>query len=418
MRVQQVVHHAQQRRLTLAADAYFSQCEVVESGHITCAISAMNIADNDALAIEWAIHNSQMLLNSAENLGQEENKDNVPRPGNKMRQRHRITIAKDVGNMLIEIAAQNADTTTVNLWIDALKVSLGTEHTHAVFKCMQEAYLAGTKDAYVRLQARIWLARSSRNTAKHQLASHTNACSTLLDMLENDNNCQAMYSRHLLQKEIISVSNEVQRNNARIHAAATAYYYADINSQKQDSMATSRLLPSSAGACENNYANEHHIHISERATRVSISVYLDIVQAIRQHNVRLHPLSTVSKTHPYRLCEYDTETGEYSCVLYREDAMNFIHSYNVRGPCVQEDFILWLVDSGTTSFLSNLLRHMFIQIPCNTTINGVGQAVCDTCAPLILHCISEDDLTYISIHGPHVYYMPHLKFPILSTGIL
>ncbi len=153
-------------------------------------------------------------------------------------------------------------------------------------------------------------------------------------------------------------------------------------------------------------------------TRVSISVYLDIVQAIRQHAVQVHPLSTVSKTHPYRLCEYDTATGEYACILYREDALNFIHSYNVRGPGAQEDFILWLVDSGTTSFLSNLLRHMFIQIPCHTTITGVGQAVCDTCAPLILHCISEDDLTYISIHGEHVYYMPHMKFPILSTGKL
>ena len=370
MRVQQVVQHAQQRRLTLAADAYFSQCEVVESGRITCAISAMNIADNDELAIEWAIHNSQMLLNSAEDLGQEENKDNVPHPGNKMRQRNRITIAKDVGNMLIEIAAQNADTTTVNLWIDALKVSLGTEHTHAVFKCMQEAYLAGTKDAYVRLHARIWLARSSRNTAKHQLASHTNACSTLLDMLGNDNNCQAMYSRHLLQKETISVSNEVQRNNARIHADAIAYYYANINSQKQDSMAISRLLPSSAGACENNYANEHHIHISERATRVSISVYLDIVQAIRQHNVRLHPLSTVSKTHPYRLCEYDTETGEYACVLYREDAMNFyIHTMyeghvsrkiSFCGSLTQELQVSYLISSGICSYKYLVTRQSMV----------------------------------------------------------
>ncbi len=59
----------------------------------------------------------------------------------------------------------------VNLWIDALKVSLGSEHTHVVFKCMQEAYLAGTKDACARLRAKIWLARSSRNTAQYQLAS-------------------------------------------------------------------------------------------------------------------------------------------------------------------------------------------------------------------------------------------------------
>jgi hypothetical protein len=160
------------------------------------------------------------------------------------------------------------------------------------------------------------------------------------------------------------------------------YYYATINPRTHDNMSGDRHLQSS------------------------------------QHDVQVHPLSTVSKTHPYRLCEYDTATGEYACILYREDALNFIHSYNVRGPGTQEDFILWLVDSGTTSSLSNLIRHMFIQIPCHTKINGVGQAVCDTCAALILHCISEDDLTYISIHGEHVYYMSHMKFPILSTGKL
>jgi hypothetical protein len=55
-----------------------------------------------------------------------------------------------VGNSELSDAAHAkiADTTTVNLWIDALKVSLGSEHTHAVFKSMQEAFLAGTKDAF------------------------------------------------------------------------------------------------------------------------------------------------------------------------------------------------------------------------------------------------------------------------------
>jgi uncharacterized protein (UPF0262 family) len=71
-------------------------------------------------------------------------------------------------------------------------------------------------------------------------------------------------------------------------------------------MARDQHLPSSTGVGEDNHANKHRIHISERVTRVNISVYLDIVQAIRQHDVQLHPLRTVSKTHPYRLCEYHT----------------------------------------------------------------------------------------------------------------
>ena len=277
MRVQQTVQHAQQRRLTLAAEAScdFSQCEIVSSGNHTRDILAIKIAIDDDVAVEWAIQNSRMLRNSAENLGQEEN--HIPHHGNKIREKNRVDIANDVGSMLIDIAAQNADTTTVNLWIDALKVSLGSEHTNAVFKCMQEAYLAGTKDAYARLRAKIWLARSSRNTAQYQLASRSNACSTLLDILENDINCQAAYSRHLLQKETISVANEVQSNNDRIHVDAIAYYYATINPRKQDNMARDRHLPSSADVREDNYDNKHHIHISERVTRVTISVYLDIV---------------------------------------------------------------------------------------------------------------------------------------------
>ena len=76
------------------------------------------------------------------------------------------TIAHDVGRMLIEAAAsKNKDaTTTVNLWIDALKVRVGREH--AIFTCVQEAYIAGTKDAYARLCTRIWLTRYSRKRAK------------------------------------------------------------------------------------------------------------------------------------------------------------------------------------------------------------------------------------------------------------
>jgi hypothetical protein len=117
----------------------------------------------------------------------------------------------------------------------------------------------------------------------------SNACSTLLDILEND--VHAAYSRHLLQKEMISVANEVQSNNDRLHVDAIAYYYATINPRKQDNMAGDRHLQSSTGVRDENYDNTHRIHISERVTRVSISVYLDIVQTIRQHAVQVHPLA-------------------------------------------------------------------------------------------------------------------------------
>jgi hypothetical protein len=107
-------------------------------------------------------------------------------------------------------------------------------------------------------------------------------------------------------------SNEVQSNNARSHVDAIAYYYATINPRKQDNMAGDRHL------------------------------------AIRQHDVQVHPLSTVSKTHPYRLCEYDTATGEYTCILYREDALNFIHSYNVQR--IRNQNCRWLCSDWLVEF--------------------------------------------------------------------
>jgi hypothetical protein len=61
MRVQQAVQHAQQRRLTLAAEAYLSQCEIVSSGNHTRDILAIKIAFDDDVVIEWAIQNSRML---------------------------------------------------------------------------------------------------------------------------------------------------------------------------------------------------------------------------------------------------------------------------------------------------------------------------------------------------------------------
>ncbi len=103
MRVQQTVQHAQQRRLTLAVEAYFSQCEIVSSGNHTHGILAIKIAIDDDVAVEWAIQNSRMLCNSAENLGQEEN--HIPHHGNKVRKKNRVDIANDVGSMFIDIAA-------------------------------------------------------------------------------------------------------------------------------------------------------------------------------------------------------------------------------------------------------------------------------------------------------------------------
>ena len=238
---------------------------------------------------------------------------------------------------------------------------------------MQQTYIAGTEDAYARLCARIWLTSYSRKKDKYKIGSSSHACSILLNILENDANCREAYSRYVLQLESINVAHQSRSNYDHIHASSIAYSCASCYTE-QENMERDQHT-NSVGVRGIDHDIEHRIHVSERVTRVKLSVYLDLIQAIRQHHVQLHPLSMVSKTHPYRLCEYNTETGEYACILYREDALNFIHSYNISGPGIEEDFILWLIDSGTARFLSNLIRPMFIQLPCHTTINGVGQAV-------------------------------------------
>ena len=192
LRVQQTVQrfksHAQQLRLTLAAEMHVSldTFVVVSSGDHAHDISAIKMALDDAVAIEWAIRNSRLLQSQHADEG-------AKQYVNDKHKRSRInyaTVAHDVGRMLIDAAAsKNKDaTTTVNLWIDALKVRVGREH--AIFKCMQEAYITGTEDAYARLCARIWPTRYSRKKAKYKLGSSSHACSILLDILENDANCR------------------------------------------------------------------------------------------------------------------------------------------------------------------------------------------------------------------------------------
>ena len=117
--VQHFKSHAQQLRLTLAAEMHVSldTCVVVSSGDHAHDISAIKMDLDDAVAIEWAIRNSRLLESQHADEG---TKQYV----NDKHKRSRInyaTVAHDVGRMFIDTAAsKNKDaTTTVNLWIDA-----------------------------------------------------------------------------------------------------------------------------------------------------------------------------------------------------------------------------------------------------------------------------------------------------------
>ncbi len=89
---------AAKHQLSLVVESYFNQCEITSSGDHTRDIAAIKMALDDDVAIEWAIHNSQMLCKSVDNPGQIE--DNVPPRGNLKRPRTCISTAKDAGGML------------------------------------------------------------------------------------------------------------------------------------------------------------------------------------------------------------------------------------------------------------------------------------------------------------------------------
>ena len=128
-----------------------------------------------------------------------------------------------------------------------------------------------------------------------------------------------------------------------------------------------------------------------------------------------HPLSAVSKLEPYRLFRFDEDTQEYAHMFTHNEVLNFIHSCYATYTASDVDVILWLVDSGTTCFLSPNTRHMFVDLKCKTTINGVGQATCNSCAPLIMSFVG-DNLSYVTLAGAQVLKMPSLPFPLFSTG--
>ena len=173
--------HDQEVRLTIVAEmpAHLDQFVVVSSGNHAHDIAAIKIASDDDVAIEWAIQNSRLFRKSAarkrkrerkrrrQHLGQED--ECISHRGNETRKQSRITSATIAYRTMLEACLSTQlrahptpmynDSESV---VDALKVSLGSEHT--VFRCMYEAYIAGTQDAYAKVRVKIWIFRSSHIT--------------------------------------------------------------------------------------------------------------------------------------------------------------------------------------------------------------------------------------------------------------
>lgn len=131
--------------------------------------------------------------------------------------------------------------------------------------------------------------------------------------------------------------------------------------------------------------------------------------------LNLSLLSAIAKLEPYRFFEYDPETQQYVFIQAHEDIMQFLLAYKASPEVSRAEIILWLVDSRTTCFLTNDSQHMFVNLDCKMTISRVGKQISKKNAPLLLSFVS-DDLTYVSLTGTDVFWMPSMPFLLFSTG--
>ena len=79
--------------------------------------------------------------------------------------------------------------------------------------------------------------------------------------------------------------------------------------------------------------------------------------------------------------------------------------------------ILWLVDSGSSCFISPHKEHRLAMRHCSMGIKGVGNTVCNTSSTLVLSTVGTSG-EYITIQHATCYNLPDLQFSIMPTGVM
>ena len=125
-----------------------------------------------------------------------------------------------------------------------------------------------------------------------------------------------------------------------------------------------------------------------------------------------HPLSAFMNTEAYRRFSYCASSGEYTAFEVSGDAAVYLASFTAN---VQPGVRLWLVDSGSSCFVTPFRDTMILPIRTELQMNGIGGAHSKMVSPLILSFLDADG-EYAVLHFQCVFLLETLPIPLFATG--
>jgi hypothetical protein len=125
-----------------------------------------------------------------------------------------------------------------------------------------------------------------------------------------------------------------------------------------------------------------------------------------------HPLSTVMKIEPYRQFKYCKGSGEYTAFEVTGNTAVYLASFTATAaPGIR----LWLVDSGSSCFVTPFRDTMILPIRTELQMSGIGGAQSKMVSPLILSFLDADG-KYAVLHFQGVFLLESLPIPLFATG--
>ena len=102
-----------------------------------------------------------------------------------------------------------------------------------------------------------------------------------------------------------------------------------------------------------------------------------------------HPLSAFMNTEAYRRFNYCAGSGEYTAFEVSGNAAVYLASFTANAP---PGVRLWLVDSGSSCFVTPFRDTMILPIHTELQMNGIGGAQSRMVSPLILSFLDADGM--------------------------
>ena len=125
-----------------------------------------------------------------------------------------------------------------------------------------------------------------------------------------------------------------------------------------------------------------------------------------------HPLSTFMRMEAYRRFSYSVDSGEYTAFEVPGHAAVYLASFTANA---QPGVRMWLVDSGSSCFVTPFRDTMILPIRTELQMNGIGGAHSKMVSPLILSFLDAEG-KYAVLHFQCVFLLETLPIPLFATG--